>query len=507
MAVRRNKLRLLHNHYYISNLNEQQLSLMEKIYKVDRIDKFKNILNGVTLRDFQTIPVGMATVNPRFFIGDAPGLGKTVEVAAIIKHLFNKGEINKVLMTTKPAALYQIACQLLQFTGLPVLMLYGNSRQVEKTLEKYDYREFPIILIPHSALSKGDAFLKFLSTSLYEFDMFIFDESGAVKNPKSQIYLNTQHISNNVKRVIFLNGTPFENHIDDFYYQLDALDPNLLPSKTAFQEEYCIRELKTIGYVNKKTFYQIVGYKNQSLLADRLRYSYISRTRKQVYNQLPKISMQLIPVDLSKELQSLEAVSYYTYNSPMTYYKDFVFNRKTAPKVDVILDLLESLTKDTPVVIYVWNRASQQEIKRILIEEGYSAEILSGEVSSIQEKGKIIEEFNNGAYDVLLTNIYDAVSLPASNHMIFYDLPETTKKFVQMMGRIDRNNDSIPKSYYVLAYKDSKEVKYITDVLYNREINANLFTNKDDTFMQELYYLAKEAGLDVSENLEEETAS
>ena len=99
------------------------------------------------------------------------------------------------------------------------------------------------------------------------------------------MYRYTSNMCRLAKRVHFMNATVFENNIMDIYYQMDMLDSELLPSKSAIDKKFSV--YKRTGYYYKKNSagvaerkmkFDRVGYKNQEIFKESLKLVYFART-------------------------------------------------------------------------------------------------------------------------------------------------------------------------------------------------------------------------------------
>lgn len=518
------------NFYFAGNMSDSEIEMIDNIYKRQAMPQLKNLLNGITLHDYQTIAVAAMLINKRFFIGDGPGLGKTVEASAYLKLLQLKGQMKKFIVATTTDAVYQIKGEIEFYTGMKILPLTGDSKHVEKMLANYDFRDFDGIILQHSGLSKHNALGKFFSVYLDEFDTLILDESCAVKSADTTINKRTKLISERMNRVVFLNGTAFETHLFDFYYQFDALNPNLLPAVSNIKRDYC--ELgggfwgKYYNPVTKKKeakfkkAFQVVGYKNQNLLREKLKYHYLGREKKQVYSEVPDVSYILDTVDMSKDQrQHYNTMSYRELlNSPSTAGYPFEFTPNTVPKLARTIELCKEIVGKNKtlakvegvdhakigtgeqVVIYCWFIEAQEKLKEELEKAGLSCCIINGASSTrkqeiVDSNGETIldvesevirKDFNNKKYDILITNKQRALNIPSANYMIIYTIETNPSVMYQIMKRIDRNNFEDKKTYYFMLYNNSDEVRLLEEILADREFQANMFTGATNDVFRSL---------------------
>ena len=196
------------------------------------------------LRPYQRVGTSFMYYSPRSIIADGVGLGKTAEIAALLNILRMKKEMNRFIMAVENSAFNQTTMELIKFTGMNVIPLESEAAKLKREIDHVDWRTVDGIVIKHSAL-RSDTLSKWIAMNLNEdgtcklFDTFILDESSVIKNAKTKTYEYTMNICNICKRVHFMNATTFETNIMDIYYQVDMMNPVLLPKKWRIEKEFC----------------------------------------------------------------------------------------------------------------------------------------------------------------------------------------------------------------------------------------------------------------------------
>lgn len=512
------------NYFLLGDLSGDELLMVEKMLRMTTIDSLKKIINesaklagrkhaDITLLDPQTIPVGMSWINKRLFIGDKPGLGKTVistgAYALYRKKMIEQGKKpGKLILVTDNNHCLGMSKEMREKFGVNLIPLIDGTDKIERTLKKVDFRNddsFDGVVTSWGSV-KSNGFLYFYMKHSDMFDMAILDETSKLKNNDSQVYQVVDDIVNKynggIERVLFLNGSSFEKSIYDLYNQFSILSPNLFPNKRFIDDNYVIKGGKSwwqteMQFVNgrpemvrneRKTG-MIVDYKNQEDLKKRIRHHYIARSKSDYSDVLPKYNYRLYISEMSKEQKKMldsgdVIVNASLLNSPTTRDKKAKFTETTVPKLRDLLEHFEQVYEDRPI-IYVYNTDSQYKIKELLTERGYKVEILNGELSST-EKQDLIEKFNNGKLDSLIFNIERAINIPSSDRILFYDIPTMPQRTYQVKGRIDRNNYTQPKFYDFFVYLDSPEMMNIIKLAYFREKHASAFTGQEEDLYKQL---------------------
>lgn len=491
--------------FYLGDLTEEEMGMMDVIHKIspDSAEKVANVLNDsaelagrevtreIKLLPAQVIATVASFINPRFFIGDEPGLGKTVMSAASyafyrLKKIKAGKPYKKVIVATESAHVESFAQEWTSY-GIKMIAMNGTEKQFYDEIEEDD---FDGIVSTWDGL-KTNKFLKHYLPNEENYDFIVCDETSRLRNPKSSTYKTVDSLLNTygsgMERVLFLNGTSFEKNIYDFYYQFNVLKPKIIRSKSWINKRYVVKENDAVwrkdwkGNARKFRFGKVVDYKNQEELKERLKYYFIARSKEDYTKEpLPEHEYNLHMVDMTEDQKRwLEEVNYVSViNSPSTSLGDegIKTNAETSPKIRHVVDHMVKHAEDRPLV-YVYNHDSIRAVKEELVNKGYRVAVLNGETKDV-DKAQIVKDFNKEEYDMLVLNVGKAISLPTSDRVVFYDIPTMPSTTSQVSARIDRNNYTKVKHYDFFCYNESPEMINLARLGYFREKHAGLFTGQ-----------------------------
>lgn len=503
--------------FYLGDLTKKQMDVLDRVLNVPdkalrkynkRIQETAELrgrkCKDIVLRDAQIKPMLMSLLTKRYFIGDKPGLGKTVESASAyanyVYHCIKRGKkFKKVLVVTEGQHVIGFAREWKQY-GINILPLVDGSTKIQRKLDDVDMEEYDGVITNWDGL-KTNAFLEYYMNNKEDYNYAVFDETSKLIGNTSMTYKVTDMIVNKYKggleRVIFLNGSSFEKSVFDFYNQFSVLKPKLIPNKAFLEDNYVVREgmpvdvLRISGSRKHKRQVAmntgaIVGYKNQEELRERLKYYYIARSKKDFASELPEHTHILHMIDMTprqaKDLKEYNRVT--VLNSPGTVDEKRKMTEANSPKYAEVLRFIDMVIEDRPL-LYVFNKKAQLDFKKALNKKGYKVGIMNGDVSSA-DKNKVETSFNNKELDILILNVEKAINLPTSDRIIFYDILTMPQRTSQIKGRIDRDNYDTPKFYDFFCYKDSPEMNNIVRLAYFREKHGNLFTGQEDYTYREL---------------------
>jgi len=189
---------------------------------------------------------------------------------------------------------------------IPVKIVQWQSNVTKKFREALteladpSHTDLHILVMNVEALStmKGSASVfKFLKMNPN--NMFILDESTAIKNRKALRTKNAIKAAGLAKYRRILTGSPITRNPMDLYSQCDFLSPQLLGFKSffAYQARYAIVQRRAMG---NRSFQEITGYQRLDELHDKLE-RFSSRVLKEDCLDLPAKIYTLRRVPLSKE--------------------------------------------------------------------------------------------------------------------------------------------------------------------------------------------------------------
>lgn len=432
------------------------------------------------LRDYQTIGTAFMYYSSRSILGDGVGLGKTVEVSALINYLKSKGEMTRFLMAVENSALSQTTYELIRFTGLNIVALPSEAVKLKRIINKLDWTKIDGIVVKHSML-RSDYFSRWLALNLDEkgmckvFNTFFLDESSVIKNNTTKTYKYTKNICDICSRVHFMNATTFELRLMDVYNQADMMNPALLPKKWRIEKDFCkfgrsSYWTKVDGKAKMNFRRDLVGYKNQQIFKESLKLFYFGRCKADIGMDMPHIH-KVYEVEPSGD-QLLAIGQGYRYNEVLncpSLIPDLNMNTdvKDCPKLARLVDIVDNEFSGQSVMVYCFHIEAQRAIADELKKIGRNPMILNGETPD-DERYKIQTDFNSGKCDVIITNIKKSLNLYGGDVCIFYSVLTNPSALFQAAGRIDRNVDDKIKTYILLLYANTDEYKMFTNVVKQR---------------------------------------
>jgi SNF2 family DNA or RNA helicase len=434
-----------------------------------------------TLRDAQTIGVAFMYYSGSALLGDEVGLGKTVQIAGLCniltKELENADREFRYLFLTEKSSAGQIRDKMIQFTGEYVELIESGEKEViADYLLRHGKKKHCSFVGSHSLMNSPE-FLTHVAK--HPFDLVIIDESSIAKNQASEFYINCKSLFKFIKRKILLNATPIELAVREMYNQLDLLDPNFMPTVGDFNKRYTKTKRGMFGY-------QPDGYKNQEEFKEAVTLRYLARTRADLGAKYSDNMYKTILIPLSPEQKKLSKKT--TLHQMVTDYptgvdRNLEFNEFTTPKLAVLFKIIEEAIGvfQNQALVYCRFIEAQEKMKQMLIEKGYRVVVLNGQ-SKTTARADIVNDFNQGQYDILITNVLRGIDLKTCDNCILYTIDPNPQKMVQFEGRMTRELDILYKSVFLLVAM-GKEKKFVEDKLKLRVGTSDAFTNTGNSMV------------------------
>lgn len=232
------------------------------------------------LFDFQKIGVSFLKALPAALLADVPGLGKTIQTIAALEGL------EDVLVLVPASLKYSWAEEIRKWhPETPVYVIDGlpDTRKTQWMMKSgWKVANYELLL------------RDFADMDTRVWDAIVCDEAQRISNPLAKTTKLLKKLK--TKKKIALSGTPISNSPEDIFSIIDWLVPGHLGSYWGFLEEYCIRDQR---------FNRVVGYKNLTLLGERISRFMLRRTKEEVLKDMPSKTIEQVVFNLSTQEMNL----------------------------------------------------------------------------------------------------------------------------------------------------------------------------------------------------------
>jgi superfamily II DNA or RNA helicase len=221
----------------------------------------------------------------RALLADDMGLGKTIQAIAACELLRTRGEAARVLIVTCASLKHQWQREIERFAGERATVIRGGRPQRRAAFESD---------APYKILNYELTWHELAQLTSLDADVVVYDEAQRAKNFRTKTAATLRAIPS--RFTFILTGTPVENRLDDLYSLLQLVAPRVLGPLWKFNLEFAQQNERG----------RIVGYKNLSVLRDRIAPVVLRRRKEDVLAELPPLTEQTRYTRLTAEQADLE---------------------------------------------------------------------------------------------------------------------------------------------------------------------------------------------------------
>lgn len=301
-------------------------SVRDFIFDVNKNELTKEPL---IIKEFQKQAIHHLIRMPRFILGDAVGLGKTLDTIVAFAWIKERNPEAKLIVITTKSTTYQWEDEVRKYTHLnPYVMtdsFMGKKSSEARYLQMEKFLEGTkkdILIVKYDSMKgtrkrvETDEGVKTekLSEEIVRFTeimkthrekiVLVLDECHKFKSQWTQTRNLVFKLCFWPERVWALTATVIKNGMDEFYSIATAIGIRPLGFMGDFHLEYCNWREQYIG--NGRTKKVLMGYKNVAHFIKEMRPFFLGRSQRQVKEPLPRLSTLYHPIDLdAKQIKIL----------------------------------------------------------------------------------------------------------------------------------------------------------------------------------------------------------
>jgi superfamily II DNA or RNA helicase len=252
----------------------------------ERIENTRGKLPGIRakLYPYQITGTAFLAGTGRALLADDMGLGKTLQAISAAVWLKDNEGITKVLIVCPASLKQQWAREIAKFTDLQTQVVGGPPPK-----RASQYRRPVTFFVLNYELILRD--LSIIDERLCP-DLIIMDEAQRIKNWRTKIATAMKLIPSRFAFV--LTGTPLENRLEDLYSLMQVVDPKILGPLWRYIVDFHVTDERN----------KVLGYRNLSVLRQRLKPAMLRRDRSLVKDQLPdRINQRLDVAMTGKQIE------------------------------------------------------------------------------------------------------------------------------------------------------------------------------------------------------------
>jgi SNF2 family DNA or RNA helicase len=302
------------------------------------------------------------------------------------------------------------------------------------------------------------------------FDLLVMDESHRIKAPGGRASRFCSNLADRIPYRLALTGTPMPQNPLDIYAQFRALNKGVFGSSYAnftaryaeLDEFHRLKRIKAPAELNRK-FYSLAYRVKASDVLDlpekihETRTFQLSARARRVYDELEKEFTAW--VEAGREITTTNALTRLLRLQQIT--SGFVVDdARTITEIDVgkrdlLIDILEDLDPNEPVVIFARFQKDLDTVHRAGKELGRKSLELSGRVNQLAA-------WQGGKAPVLAVQTQAGgvgIDLTRSRYTIYYSLGYSLGDYEQSVARTHRPGQSRSTVFYHLLAEKTKDLE------------------------------------------------
>lgn len=377
---------------------------------------------GLTPYPFQKAGIAYAVKNKRVFIADEMGVGKSLQSLGVIQ-----------LTQSFPALIVCPASLKFNWKREAERCIPGRLVQIVGMSMGGFSRDADIVIVNYDVLGKFKERLMSV-----DWKMVVFDESHALKNPKTIRGRLSRDIAKGKERVLMMSGTPLLNRPQELLFQLEILGQiDDLGGWYHLATTYC-------GFKQGRGFSDAPEKLDEfnRLLRERC---YVRRLKRDVLKELPPKIRTVVPMTIDNRAEYDAIESKPLGNEPGEHLalieelKQCAARGKMAGVIDWVDEFLSSGEK---LILFAWHREIAEGLATTFAKKlRYPVPLVIGGV----DKGVVdsaIQHFQNDERcRLIVLNIKSGgvgLTLTAASNVAFVELPWTPAELEQAIDRAHR---------------------------------------------------------------------
>ncbi len=421
------------------------------------------------------------TLNPRAFVLNDMGTGKTLAALWAFDYLKQLGLASKMLVLSPLSTLERTwADEVFQhFPHLTTTVLYGNRPKRLKMLDT----DADIFLINHDGIKTiGDELI-----ARQDLDTLVIDEIATFRNARTESWKMLNKICKGRGRIWGLTGTPTPNLPSDAWAQCRLISPDKVPTYFGQFRDSVLKQVGPFQRVVRDGATEIVANAMQPsirftrdecvdlpecIYAER--HVVLSAEQDKAYKEMAKrLKMEFAggvvtavneAVKMQKLVQIACGVVYDSNGAEVTLPND--------PRIAVIREIVEEA--GTKVIVFVPFKGVMRRIAEQLGED-YKVGVINGEVSKA-ERDAIFNNFQHGGdIQVLVAQpaaMSHGLTLTAASTVVWYAPITSNETFLQANARFSRPGQK--HTQFIVTVEGTEVERRIYDRLKKKQSLQNI---------------------------------
>lgn len=386
------------------------------------------------------------TLNLRAFVLNEMGTGKSSAALWAADYLRERGHLKRILVIC-PVSVIKV-WQDEGFYTTPhrtVGSLVGNKK---KRLEILATKPDICVINFDGVVSLKE------ELAAENFDLIIIDEASAYRNASTQRYKALKSLLQPTTRLWCMTGTPTPNAPTDCWALCRLVNPALVPKSFKLFQETVMRQAGPYKWVprpgSQEKVWSVMQPAVRFLKKDCLdlpeitynnRHAELTSEQIKVFDAIRKeMAWEMESRELTAANAAVKVIKLQQICCGVVKDNDgspIVLDNK--PRMDLLLELVEEIGGKT--IVFVPFKFSMAQIVEKLKEQGYTAELVNGDVST-GERSRIFSAFQNESHPQILVahpaTAAHGLTLTAASNIIWFAPIYSIEQYEQANARIHR---------------------------------------------------------------------
>jgi SNF2 family DNA or RNA helicase len=397
--------------------------------------------------DHQKVTSEFLSIHQRAFCFNEAGTGKTSSVIWAADYLMNQGLIKKVLVVCPLSIMYSAWQADIFKTSMHrrVAVAHGPAEKRKKILSG----DYEFVIINYDGIG-----IVFNELDKLGFDLIVIDEANAYKTPTTNRWKTMAKLLKPSTRLWMLTGTPASQSPVDAFGLAKLVNPSNVPKFMTAWRESVMQQVTKFKWSPKpnardkvfKALQPAIRFtKDECLDLPDVMYQTreipLSPQAARYYNALKKDMLisaageQITTVNAASNLNKLLQLSGGAFYTDDREFIEF----DIAPRKNALLEVIDET--EHKLIVFVPYRHTIEIVSNFLTEEGYTNEIINGDVSA-KERNEVFKRFQETPSPRVLVVQPQAashgVTLTAANTVVFWSPVMSVETYLQCIARIDR---------------------------------------------------------------------
>lgn len=217
--------------------------VLQLAYANNKILSLSNSRTRILAHQVESTHRIVNSLKHRFMIADEVGLGKTIEAGLVIKEFIYRFQYNRILIACPASLLYQWQNEMKnKFNEDFIIMDRKQLRQARRHAGEggNPWKVNPRIICSLDFI-KNEDFADDLSN--VRWDVVVFDEAHRLRRDSLSstiAYTAAELLAQRTKALLLLSATPFRGKLEELFYLVRLIDPNVLGPFKSFYNEFCL---------------------------------------------------------------------------------------------------------------------------------------------------------------------------------------------------------------------------------------------------------------------------